>query len=58
MVAMGKSMEGGSGRKVGDGILPEGERWESGRNRKVGWRENGRGEETGWGDGAVAARIA
>ena len=59
MVAMGKSMEGGNGRKVGDGIFPERERDgnQEGTARSDGGG-SGRGEETGWGNGVVAGRIA
>ena len=58
MVALGKSMEGGSGKKVGDGIFGGGREMGIGKDpqgRMEGeWSRGGNGV----GETAVAARIA
>ena len=58
MVALGKSMEGGSGKKVGDGIFGGGREMGIGKDPQGRMEGDGRGEETGLGRRAVAAKIA
>ena len=72
MVALGKSMEGGSGKKVGDGIFGGGRQREEGGRWNFWWRErdgnrkgparwDGRGvvagRKRGWGDGQWQRRL-